>query len=193
MSLKDDDALLIVDVQRDFLPGGALGVPDGDEVVQPLSACARRFAGRKLPVFASRDWHPVDHCSFRENGGPWPPHCVAETPGAAFAPALELPATTQVIDKATTREKDAYSAFEGTDLDERLAGLGVRRVFIGGLATDYCVAASARDALRAGYDVVLLRDAMRPIDPDQGREAIESLRGEGAGVADSGEVLDAAA
>lgn len=191
--LQMGDALLIVDVQRDFLPGGALAVPHGDSVVAPLSACARRFAEGALPVFASRDWHPADHCSFRENGGPWPPHCVAKTPGADFSAALELPPGTQIIDKATTPKRDAYSAFDHTDLNARLAALGVRRLFIGGLATEYCVAASAEDALRSGYDVVLLTDAMRAIDPAEGREIIGTLRRSGAAVAACGEVLDAAA
>jgi predicted phosphoribosyltransferase/nicotinamidase-related amidase len=191
--LRNGDALLIVDVQRDFLPGGALAVADGDAIVAPLSACARRFAERDLPVFASRDWHPADHCSFREKGGPWPSHCVAKTPGADFAPALELPPGTRIIDKATSTGKDAYSAFDGTDLNAQLAELGVRRVFIGGLATEYCVAASAEDALRAGYDVVLLTDAVRAIDPAKGRETIGSLRLRHAAVAACDEVLDAAA
>jgi nicotinamidase/pyrazinamidase len=190
--LRSGDALLIVDVQRDFLPGGALAVPDGDAVVAPLSACARRFAELRLPVFASRDWHPGDHCSFRENGGPWPPHCVANTPGADFATALALPPGTQIIDKATTSKRDAYSAFDHTDLDARLAELGVHRLFIGGLATEYCVAASGEDALRCGYDVVLLTDAMRAIDPAQGREIIGTLRFRRAAVATCAEVLDAA-
>lgn len=191
--LRTGDALLIVDVQRDFLPGGALAVPDGDAVVAPLSACARLFAARALPVFASRDWHPPDHCSFRDHGGPWPPHCVANTPGAGFADALELPRGAGIIDKATTRAKDAYSAFDGTDLHARLGRHGVRRLFIGGLATEYCVAASVRDALRAGYAVVLLTDAVRAIDPAGGREAVQSMRLAGAEIATSAGVLDAAA
>lgn len=191
--LRKGDALLIVDVQRDFLPGGALAVPDGDAVVSPLSACAHRFVERGLPVFASRDWHPADHCSFRENGGPWPPHCVAKTPGADFATGLELPPGTQIIDKATSTKRDAYSAFDGTDLNARLAEFGVRRLFIGGLATEYCVAASADGALRSGYDVVLLADAVRAIDPVRGSEVIEALRLRHAAVVECGEVLDAVA
>lgn len=191
--LRSGDALLIVDVQRDFLPGGSLAVPDGDAVVAPLSACARGFAERGLPVFASRDWHPANHCSFRENGGAWPRHCVANTPGADFAPRLALPPDTQIIDKATTARRDAWSAFDGTDLNARLAGLGVRRLFIGGLATEYCVAASAEDALRSGFDVVLLSDAMRGIDPVKARKVIGSLRLRRAAIALSGELHCAAA
>lgn len=184
--LRNGDALLIVDVQRDFLPGG-------DAVAAPLSACARRFAELGLPVFASRDWHPADHCSFRENGGPWPPHCVANTPGAAFATALALPPGTQIIDKATTTKRDAYPAFDHTGPDARLAELGVRRLFIGGLTTEFCVAARGEDALRSGYAVVLLPDAMRAIDPAQDREIIGSLRLRRAAVATCGEVADATA
>ncbi|HTY99013.1 MAG TPA: isochorismatase family protein, partial [Rhodocyclaceae bacterium] len=111
MKLQAADALVVVDVQVDFLPGGRLAVPDGDAVVAPLNAWLERFAAGRLPVFATRDWHPPDHCSFRAQGGPWPPHCVADSPGAAFAPGLRLPADAQVISKAVEPETDAYSAF----------------------------------------------------------------------------------
>lgn len=185
------DALLIVDVQRDFLPGGALAVPDGDAVVPPLAACAQEFARRGLPVVASRDWHPQEHCSFRQQGGPWPPHCVAGTPGAELDPGLRLPDAARVLDKATTAEKDAYSAFDGTDLADWLAERGVKRLFVGGLATDYCVLQSALDARRLGYDVVLLTDAVRAIDPADGEQAVETLRAEGAETRDTSAVLNA--
>lgn len=192
-TLTDSDALLIVDVQRDFLPGGALAVPDGDAVVPLLNACARQFAARGLPVAASRDWHPPNHCSFKSRGGPWPPHCVAGTPGAAFDKALEFPDDTYLVDKATTPGDEAYSAFEGTDLDAWLIARGVKRLFIGGVATDYCVLQSALDARRHGYDVVLLTDAIRAIDADDGARALDALQAKGTILADSGAVLDAAA
>ncbi len=189
--LQETDALLIVDVQRDFLPGGALAVPAGDEVLPVLAAMSDAFSNAGLPVVASRDWHPRDHCSFEAQGGPWPPHCVAETAGARLDPALRLPPDVRIVDKATTPDKDAYSAFEGTDLHEWLQLRGVERLFVGGLATDYCVLNTAADALGHGYDVMLLEDAIRAIDAEDGERAIESLRAKGATITDSVSVLDA--
>src|SRR5581483_12158478 len=130
--LHAGDALLVIDVQRDFLPGGALAVPEGDRVIAVLNGCAREFVARGVPVYATGDWHPVEHCSFHSQGGPWPPHCVAGTPGAEMAEGLELPADTYVISKASTPEKDAYSGFQGTDLLLRLRSRGCARVFVGG-------------------------------------------------------------
>ena len=167
------DALLIVDVQNDFLPGGSLAVSQGDAVVPVLNRYIDAFEAKGLPIIATRDWHPRAHCSFGEQGGPWPPHCVAGTHGAAFAAALRLPAVAMVISKATTPDKDAYSGFEGTDLDQRLRGIGIRRLFVGGLATDYCVLNTVRDSLRLGYAVCLLSDAIRAVDvqPGDGQRA----------------------
>lgn len=179
---RPGDALLIVDVQNDFLPGGSLAVPHGDQVIAPLNRYIARYRAAQLPVFASRDWHPPDHCSFHAQGGPWPPHCVAGTEGARFAAVLELPASTQIVSKALRPERDAYSAFEDTDLDARLRQAGVRRLFVGGLATEYCVLNTAKDALRLGYAVTLLLDAIRAIDakPGDGERAIEELQRRGA-------------
>lgn len=176
------DALIIVDVQNDFLPGGALGVPEGDRVVAPLTGLAARFAGLGLPVVATRDWHPANHCSFAARGGPWPPHCIAESDGAAFAPGLGLPAGTVIVSKATEPGKDAYSGFEGTTLAAQLAERQVRRVFVGGLATDYCVLNTVRDALAAGFEVVLLSDAIRAVDvsPGDGQRALAEMVASGA-------------
>lgn len=181
-SLQPGDALLIVDVQNDFLPGGALGVPAGDEVIPVLNRYLTEWRARGLPVFATRDWHPPGHCSFRERGGPWPPHCVAETLGARFARALDLPPTTVVISKGTTVDQDAYSGFQGTDLDDRLRRGDVRRVFVGGLATDYCVVSTVRDAIARGYQTVVLADAIRAVNvqPDDGRKAEEEMARLGA-------------
>ena len=162
------DALLIVDVQRDFLPGGSLAVPGGDEVVPVLNRYLDLARRNRLPVFASRDWHPPDHCSFRARGGTWPVHCVAGTAGAAFAPGLQLPADAVIIDKATRPEADAYSAFSGTALPAMLRGRGVERVLVGGLATDYCVLNTVRDALAAGFEVLLLDDAIRAVEVKAG-------------------------
>jgi nicotinamidase/pyrazinamidase len=162
------DALLIVDVQNDFLPGGSLAVPDGDLVIAPLNRWLARFAAAGLPVFATRDWHPADHCSFRAQGGPWPPHCVAGTAGAQFAAALDLPPACVVVDKATRPEVEAYSGFAGTDLHQWLQALALRRLFVGGLATDYCVLNTVLDALKLGYRVELLLGAIRAVDVTAG-------------------------
>ena len=179
---RQGDALLIVDVQNDFLPGGALGVPDGDAVIAPLNAWISRFTAAGLPVFATRDWHPPDHCSFRPQGGPWPLHCVAGSAGAAFAAALRLPADARIVDKATRSDVDAYSGFSGTDLRAQLQAAGVKRLFVGGLATDYCVLNSVLDARRLGYDVVLLTPAMRAVNirPDDGDRAMAQMQAAGA-------------
>lgn len=176
------DALLIVDVQNDFLPGGSLAVPDGDRVVPELKAWSARFAAAGLPVFATRDWHPPDHCSFVGRGGPWPPHCVAGSRGAEFAPGLALPATAQVVSKAVDAAADAYSGFAGTDLHERLQAFGVHRLFVGGLATDYCVLNTVRDACALGYRVLVLPAAIRAVDvkPGDGTRAIAAMRAAGA-------------
>jgi nicotinamidase/pyrazinamidase len=176
------DALIVADVQNDFLPGGALGIRGGDAVVAPLNAWLRTFAARGCLTVASRDWHPADHCSFASRGGPWPTHCVAGTAGAAFAAGLELPEGCLVVDKATVADKEAYSAFSGTPLAARLAAVGVRRLWIGGLATDYCVAATARDALKLGLEVVILTDAIRAVDvgAGDGARALAALATEGA-------------
>ncbi len=188
--LSATDALLIVDVQHDFLPGGALAVPGGDEVVPVLSACNKVFADAGRTVVASRDWHPADHCSFEAQGGPWPPHCVAGTRGAELHPGLCLGAATIIADKAMTPESDVYSAFEGTDLDAQLRALGIERLFVGGLATEYCVLNTAADALKRGFQVTLMTDAIRAIDDADGQRAIGSLAAQGAVIADSREVLD---
>ncbi len=182
LTLGRGDALIVVDVQNDFLPGGRLAVPRGDEVVAPLNQYLRAFHARGLPIYATRDWHPPDHCSFAPQGGPWPPHCVAGSEGAAFAAGLALPPETVVISKATTAAKDAYSGFEGTDLAARLRAQGVRRAFTGGLATDYCVLNTVRDALEEGFEVYLLTDAIRAVDvkPGDGAQAEAEMRRLGA-------------
>ncbi len=182
VELGKGDALVIVDVQRDFLPGGALAVPRGDEVVPVLNGYIRLFRDKGLPIIATRDWHPPNHCSFKKQGGPWPPHCVQDTPGAQFAPGLELPRDVIIISKATRPQEEAYSGFEGTDMDEKLKALGVKRLFVGGLATDYCVLSTVKDALKLGYRVYLLLDAIRAVDvnPGDGERAIEEMKSLGA-------------
>lgn len=184
-ALQPSDALLVVDVQYDFLPGGQLAVARGNEVIAPLNHYVRLFAGEHLPIVATRDWHPADHCSFEARGGPWPSHCVAGTRGAEFASELHLPADVLVVSKATQRDREAYSAFAGTGLEEALRKRGVQRLFVGGLATDYCVVNTTRDALEAGFSVVVLIDAIRAIDahPGDGERAIADMRARGAALA----------
>lgn len=179
---QQGDALLVTDIQYDFLPGGSLAVQRGDEVVPLLNRYIDLFDARKLPVFATRDWHPEHHCSFREQGGPWPPHCVAGTRGAEFAAALRLPLTAVIISKATTPEQDAYSSFLGTELERKLRDAGIKRLFIGGLTTDYCILNSTRDALRLGFQVFVLVDAIRAVDvqPGDGARAVEEMVRQGA-------------
>jgi nicotinamidase/pyrazinamidase len=185
--LGAEQALLVVDVQIDFCPGGALPVAEGDRVVPVLNRWIERAARARAPVFASRDWHPRGHVSFAERGGPWPPHCVQWTPGAALHPDLALPSGAIVVSKGTSLDRDAYSAFEGTDLAARLRAAGVQRVFVGGLALDYCVRASALDARKQGFEVVLLLQATRAVEvtPGDGARALAELRDAGAQVEDS--------
>ena len=167
--MQKAEALLIVDVQNDFCPDGALAVPGGDRVVEPLNRMAAGFAAAGLPVLASRDWHPPVTRHFSGFGGVWPAHCVQETPGAAFHPALRLPEGAVVISKGIDPDRDAYSAFDGLDaagnpLGEILARLRVKQLVVGGLATDYCVRSSVLDARKAGLEVMLLTDAIAGVD-----------------------------
>jgi nicotinamidase/pyrazinamidase len=185
--MKPDAALLIVDVQNDFCPGGALAVPGGDRVAEPLSRAAGCFAAAGLPVLASRDWHPAVTRHFKGFGGVWPPHCVQETPGADFHPALRLPEGTLVISKGDDADSDSYSAFDGHSADrgslgDILAALHVRRLFVGGLATDYCVRSSVLDARKAGLEVTVLSDAIAGVNITAGDSAMALEEMEHAGV-----------
>jgi len=184
------DALVIVDVQNDFCPGGALAVPEGDRVAPVLSRYAARFAARGAPVFVSRDWHPARTRHFREQGGAWPPHCVQGTPGAAFHPDLALPAGAEVVSKGMDPADDAYSCFQGETAEglpfaAALGERGAGRLFVGGLATDYCVKATVLDALKEGFEVVVLEDAVRAVDvdPGDGERALDEMRRAGARLA----------
>jgi nicotinamidase/pyrazinamidase len=180
--LDNRDALIVVDVQNDFCPGGTLAVPEGDRVVGVLNDWIARATAEDLPVVASRDWHPPGHCSFADQGGPWPEHCVRETAGAAFHPDLRLPQNALIINKGEAVEHDNYSAFDDTGLADRLHARGVERVWIGGLAQDVCVRASVVDACEAGFDTHLIADATRAVDvsPGDGERALEAMRAAGA-------------
>jgi len=158
---RHGDVLILVDVQGDFLPSGSLAGPQGDAVLPPLNRAIAAMQARGLPVFATRDWHPADHCSFQAQGGPWPPHCVAVSRGAAFATALNLPPDAGIISKAT--RADAYSGFQGTELDRLLRERGVKRLFVVGLATDYCVLNTVQDALKLHYQTLVASKAARTV------------------------------
>lgn len=180
--LGKGDALLIVDLQNDFLPGGSLGVPQGDLVIDPINTLIALYSSRGLPVYASRDWHPNDHCSFAAQGGPWPPHCVADTPGAAFSQALNLPQDAIVISKAATSQEDAYSAFNGTGLARSMLADGITRVTVCGLATDYCVLNTVLDGIDAGFEILLALEGTRAVEvtPGDGDRAIARMLSRGA-------------
>ena len=171
------EALILVDVQNDFCPGGALAVTDGDAVVPILNALAREAD----VVVTTRDWHPSDHGSFAPNGGPWPVHCVQGTAGAQLHGALEPGPGAVILDKGQRRDGDGYSAFENPELERILREHGVHTVDVGGLALDYCVRATALDARKAGFDVVLHRAATRAVDatPGDGERALAQLRDAG--------------
>ena len=180
--MQSGDALLIVDVQNDFCPGGALAVKDGDRVVPVLNRWIEDARSLCVPVLASRDWHPPHHISFKERGGPWPPHCVQGTNGAAFHPDLKLPSTAEIISKADHPDIDSYSAFGGTDLAARLRSAGIQRLWIGGLTQDYCVRFTALDAIQEGFQVHVIVDGTRAVNvnPDDGRRALEEIQRAGA-------------
>jgi nicotinamidase/pyrazinamidase len=180
------NALLIVDPQVDFCPGGALAVPGGDGIFPAVNR-----ASRILPLaVASRDWHPADHVSYQAQGGPWPVHCQAGTPGAEFHPALETDRIERVFSKGTDPAMEAYSAFDDTGLADWLRERGVDRLYVAGLATDYCVRASVLDALREGFRVVVLEDAIGAVNvaPDDGERALAEMREAGATMSRSDEL-----
>lgn len=168
VKLDERSALIIVDVQRDFCLGGALAVPHGDEIVPVLNRYIKKFEEAGASIFATRDWHPKNHISFKSEGGQWPEHCVQNSEGAEFHPALNLPANVKIISKGTDPGREAYSGFEGTSLEEELRSLGVSKLFIGGLATDYCVKHTVLDAVERGFEVYLLEDAIRGVDLQKG-------------------------
>ncbi|WP_208277548.1 isochorismatase family protein [Massilia oculi] len=180
--LGQGDALLIVDLQVDFLPGGNLGVPHGDQVIAPINRLIGLYRARALPIYASRDWHPELHCSFAAQGGPWPPHCVAGTEGAGFSSELNLPDDVIVVSKADTVEVDAYSAFNGTGLGQAMRARGIRRVAVCGLATDYCVLNTVLDGLEEKIEILIVAEAARAVDvhPGDGDRAMTRMLRAGA-------------
>jgi len=179
---KDKDALILVDVQRDFCSGGALPVPDGEKVIPVLNKYIEKFSKAGALIVATRDWHPPNHMSFKDYGGIWPSHCIQGTLGAEFHPDLKLPREVRIVSKATSADKEAYSGFDGTNLERELKDAGIKRVFVGGLATDYCVKSTVLDALRLGFETILLVDAIKGVDakPGDSERAIEEMVRNGA-------------
>lgn len=181
------DALIVVDVQNDFCSGGSLAVPDGDAVVPVLDEYMARAADAGIPIFATRDWHPEHTSHFVTGGGPWPPHCVQGTRGAAFHPELRLPSGTLVVSTGMGPEDQGYSGFDGElpdgqSLQDTLRARGVDHVYVGGLATDYCVRATVLDALKHGFMASVLVDAVRAVDvkPGDGERALNEMLAAGA-------------
>jgi nicotinamidase/pyrazinamidase len=185
--VKLKKALLIVDVQNDFCPGGALAVPEGDQIIPKLNKYIKIFSKKKLPIFASRDWHPVRTKHFKDFGGVWPAHCIQNTRGAAFQHNLKLAEETILLYKGMNPGEDSYSCFQAQDLSgmsfvKLLHRLGVKELYIGGLATDYCVKSSALDALKHGFKAKLLLDAIKGVNikPDDSQRAIKQMTKKGA-------------
>jgi len=189
INIDKHSALVVVDVQNDFCPGGALAVAEGDKVVPVLNKYIQLFRNAGASVVYTRDWHPPDHSSFKSQGGPWPPHCVQDSEGAKFRSDLLPPAEGEIVSKADKRD-EAYSVFKGTDLAYRLRRLklrirlrgGIKALFVGGLATDYCVKETVLDALKLGFQVYYLDDASRGVNvkPEDSKLAVKEMVSKGA-------------
>lgn len=180
LTFKAGDALMVIDVQNDFCPGGKLPIEGGDEVVPVLNEWIEAAVEMGVPVFFSRDWHPAGHLSFREHGGEWPPHCLQDSEGARFHPDLKIPENSVLVTKGVRFDRDQNSAFDQTGLTAELRRAGIRRLIVGGLAQDVCVLSTVIDARRDDFDVVVLLDATRPVTSEGGRMALERLRNAGA-------------
>ncbi|MDT7043113.1 bifunctional nicotinamidase/pyrazinamidase [Candidatus Nitronereus thalassa] len=183
-------ALLLVHLQNDFCPGGALAVAGGDQVIPVANACIQFFSREAFPIIATRDWHPENHCSFQAQGGPWPPHCVQGSRGSQFHPDLKMPPGTLIVSGATNPKKEAYSGFDGTSLEDRLEDVEAKTLFVLGLATDYCVKQTVLDACQRGFRVVVLEDGVRGIEaqPGDSQKAIQDMQTAGALIAHSADL-----
>jgi len=179
-TMRRGDALIVVDVQRDFCPGGALPIEEGDRVVPVLNRWIESAVAGAVPVYLSRDWHPRNHISFEQRGGPWPPHCVQDSEGARFHPDLQVPASAILVTKGVRFDQDQNSAFDQTGLAGQLRHDGVERLFVGGLAEDVCVLATVLDGCREGFEVVVIAGATRPVTGAGGEEARGKMRDAGA-------------
>lgn len=180
---RTGDALIVVDVQRDFCPGGALAIDRGDEVVPVLNRWIEAALDAGVPIYASRDWHPWRHPSFTEFGGKWPPHCLQDSAGAQFHDALELPASAIIVTKGVRFDRDQNSAFDGTGLTAELRRSGIDRVWVGGLAQDVCVCATVLDARREGFETIVIEDGTLPVTREGSELADEQMRKAGAAFA----------
>lgn len=178
--LHRGDALIVVDVQKDFCPGGALPIKDGDKIVPILNRWIEAAMAKGVPVYISRDWHPINHLSFKQRGGPWPPHCIQDSDGALFHPDLRVPESAIKVTKGVRFDQDQNSVFDQTGLAEQLRYDGVRRLFVGGLAEDVCVLATVLDGCQEGFEVVLISDATRPVTIQGGEEARRRMQAAGA-------------
>ena len=174
-------ALVVVDIQKDFCPGGALAVREGDKVVPVLNKYIEKFRKAGAPIIFTRDWHPPDHSSFKAQGGPWPPHCIQNSEGAKFHPNLSIPLEGEIVSKADKKD-EAYSFFQGTDLAAKLHQRGIKRLLVGGLATDYCVKETVLDGLKHGFEVYHLDDASRGVEvnPGDSERALKEMVAKGA-------------
>jgi len=179
-ALRPGDALIIVDVQKDFCPGGALPIQRGDEVVAVLNRWIAAAVAKHVPIYASRDWHPIGHVSFSERGGPWPPHCIQDSEGAQYHSGLQLPDSVIKVTKGVRFDQDQNSVFDQTGLAYQLRLTGIKRLWVGGLAEDVCVLASVLDARRENFEVVLIENATRPVSADGGEQARRQMREAGA-------------
>ena len=180
--LSPTDAVIAVDVQNDFCPGGGLPIPEGDQVVAVLNRWIEQAERAAARVVVSRDWHPANHCSFETQGGPWPVHCVQGTPGAELRADLRVPRDAIIVDKATDPGRESFSDFAGTGLGDRLRREGVKRLWVGGLALDICVRATVLDGIAEGFEVHLILPATRAVNakPGDGARAVEAMRAAGA-------------
>jgi nicotinamidase/pyrazinamidase len=182
-SLKHGDALIVVDVQKDFCPGGALPIEDGDRIVPVINRWIAAAVAKGVSVYASRDWHPVGHISFKERGGPWPPHCIQDGDGARFHPDLALPDSTIVVTKGVRFDQDQSSAFDQTGLAAQLRRDGIRRLWVAGLAEDVCVLATVLDGCREEFEIFLIKKGTCPISVEGGEQARRQMQAAGAHIA----------
>ncbi len=179
--MTDNKALLLVDLQNDFFPGGALGIETGNEIVDVVNKYIDLFKEHTLPVFATRDWHPPETTHFEKKGGPWPDHCVQNTKGAEFHPSIKIPGNAIVLSKGTDPQSHGYSAFEahdesGKSFPDILREKDIDTFYIAGLATDLCVRYSAMDAVKNGFNINILADAVRGVDPEESKKTLEEIK-----------------
>ncbi len=179
--IQPTDLLLLIDIQSDFFPGGSLPVPNGDKIIPTLNEMIKTAIAHKMPIIVTRDWHPTNHISFKDQGGPYPPHCVQNTKGAEFHPEINLPQNIIIISKADTPENDTYSGFDGTTddgilLPELLKKMGIKRLWVGGLCLDICVDIGVMDAIKYGYQVMLIKKATHSLDPNLEQKVLDKLQ-----------------